>query len=143
MSVLHHTHHHHDQGPAAEYFAGEEPRPLEPGASATDAATGRADATDAATTTEPDADEGTARPWAAGETYVFDESGETVTEPAATDVASGSSALDAPRAYWAEPDSPYPQEAPTTIDGTFVEDPEQPTEPGRPAAGRHRHGGTA
>ncbi|WP_411731363.1 DUF3099 domain-containing protein [Paeniglutamicibacter sp.] len=129
--------------PAAEYFGGDAPRPLTSG-TAPDATPGPAasvperEANDTQAG-DPGADDRTALSWAGGETFVFDEFGETVTEAAATDDPSASTPPDASRAYWAESDSSYPAETPTTIDGTFVE---EPGEPGQPAGGHHRHGGT-
>ena len=126
--------------PAAEYFAGDDPRQLASGTAAHE--TGN-ETTDSTPPGEPFTEETPDRPWAAGESYEFDEFGETVTERAATNDASPSAQPDGRDAYWAAADAPYPQEAPTTIDGTFVEEEEQPTEPGRTAGGHHRHGGTA
>ncbi|MDO2936191.1 DUF3099 domain-containing protein [Paeniglutamicibacter sulfureus] len=126
--------------PAAEYFAGDDPHQLGSGTAAPE--TGN-DQTHPTPFGEPTTGAAPARPWTAGESYEFDEFGETVTERATTEDASGSAQPDGSDAYWAAVDAPYPQEAPTTIDGSFVEDAEQPTEPGQPAAGRHRHGGTA
>ena len=126
--------------PAAEYFAGDDPRQLASGTAAPGSGNETTDPTPAG---EPATEETPARPWAAGESYEFDEFGETVTERAATNDASPSAQPDGRDAYWAAADAPYPQEAPTTIDGTFVEEEEQRTEPGRPAGGHHWHGGTA
>ncbi|MBV1778596.1 DUF3099 domain-containing protein [Paeniglutamicibacter sp. ABSL32-1] len=126
--------------PPAEYFAGDGPRPLASGGTAGTAPASADPEPDANDTEagEPGAEARATDSWVGGESYVFEEFDETVTEPAATQAHSGSTPQDASREYWVDPASTYAAEAPSTIDGSFVE---EPGEPGQPAGGHHRHGG--
>ncbi|MFL4472543.1 DUF3099 domain-containing protein [Paeniglutamicibacter sp. MACA_103] len=130
--------------PPAEYFEGDGPRPLASGttpAAGQESAGPEHDGSDTAAG-EAGTEEPAGNSWTGGNTYVFDEYGETLTEPAATQGPSGNTAADASRDRWADSASTYPAEAPTTIDGSFVEEPGTPAEPSQPAGGHHRHGGT-
>lgn len=106
--------------PPAEYFAGEDPRSLPSGA--TPGAGGEQAAS------EP-----------GGESH---ESDEIVTDTAENPDYSENTTPDASGDRWATIPSSYPAEAPTTIDGSFLEESGEPGEPGQPAGGPRRHGGT-
>lgn len=106
--------------PPAEYFAGEDPRPLPSGA--TPGAGGEQTASGPG-----------------GENH---ESDEIVTDTAENPDYSENTMPDASGDRWATIPSSYPAEAPTTIDGSFLEESAEPGEPGQPAGGPRRHGGT-
>jgi hypothetical protein len=119
--------------PAAEFFAGDDPRLLTSGTRQGTASSVPDLGGNDSAVGEDHAEDATAGSWKGGETYEFEEFNETVTERAAT--GDGDDSGRSPNGSG----SPYPAEAPTTIDGSFVDEPE---ETGEPTGGHHRHGST-
>ncbi len=116
--------------PPAEFFAGDDPGLLTAGA---------------ANDTTADADSaGSGAPGAPagdGELFEVGEDGEVITGPAAAPGAGHPEPAAPAAAASYEPDAagPFPADAPTTIDGSFLEEPEQPDQP---LAGHHHRGGS-
>ncbi|RAX49992.1 hypothetical protein DQ353_07515 [Arthrobacter sp. AQ5-05] len=113
--------------PAAEFFEGDDPRLLTTGSTTPKEESTAGDAPGAR------AAEAATRN---GDVFEVNEDGEVITEPAANPEA-GHPVAAAPGRYEADASGPFPADAPTTIDGSFVEEPEQPEQP---LAGHHRGG---
>ena len=125
--------------PPAEYFAGDEPQML------TSSATG-----DGPGPTGSDRDEAAARSAATAPEAADDIAGQFADDDAhgapgnaSANAPKTGTGADAPPAgtrlhYPSDPPGPYPAEAPTTIDGSFVEEPAKPEDP---VGGHHHHGG--
>lgn len=115
--------------PPAEFFEGDDPHLLTSGGPAPEAKPTSGSAPGAR---RADAATG------AGEIFEVDEDGEVIFEPDAAPEAGHPSPA-APGAHESDAAGPFPADAPTTIDGSFVEDPEQPEQP---LAGQHHRGGS-
>ena len=107
--------------PPAEFFEGDDPRLLTSGTTVPEEESPAADAAPRD-----------------GETFEVDEDGEIITEPA-TNPEAVHPAPAASATYESEAAGPFPADAPTTIDGSFLEEPEQPEQP---LAGHHHRGGS-
>ncbi|GAA1879098.1 hypothetical protein GCM10009715_27180 [Paeniglutamicibacter psychrophenolicus] len=118
--------------PAAEFFEGDDPRLLTSGPTAPEGEPTAADAPGAPGARPADA---TTRD---GDVFEVNEDGEVITEPAANPEA-GHPAPSAREAQEPDAAGPFPADAPTTIDGSFVEEPERPEQP---LAGHHHRGGS-
>ncbi|MDQ0093485.1 DUF3099 domain-containing protein [Paeniglutamicibacter psychrophenolicus] len=114
--------------PPAEFFEGDDPRLLTSGTTAAEEESTAAGAPGARTADAATRD---------GEIFEVDEDGEIITEPA-TKPEAVHPAPAAPATYESDAAGPFPADAPTTIDGSFVEEPEQPEQP---LAGHHHRGG--